>query len=86
MRKHVENAIDGFGREIENLDEVLRGETPEYSGLVWGPNIKNQNVHYLHGALHIFYSGVNIEKEQYHQSCFLLGRIKKLIEEIIQFL
>ena len=36
MRKHVENAIDGFGREIENLDEVLRGETAEYSDLVWG--------------------------------------------------
>ncbi|MEH8823007.1 DUF4917 family protein, partial [Klebsiella pneumoniae] len=44
MRKHVENAIDGFGREIENLDEVLRGETAEYSGLVWGPNIETQNI------------------------------------------
>ncbi|HBC0585857.1 TPA: DUF4917 family protein [Enterobacter cloacae] len=80
MRKHVENAIDGFGREIENLDEVLRGETPEYSDLVWGPNIENQNVHYLHGALHIFDSGINIEKEQYDQSNFLLEKIKKRLD------
>ncbi|AZK63409.1 MULTISPECIES: DUF4917 family protein [Pectobacterium] len=80
MRNHVENAIDGFGREIENLDEVLRGETPEYSDLVWGPNIENQNVHYLHGALHIFDSGVDIEKEQYDQSNFLLEKIKKRLD------
>ncbi|HHX9818617.1 TPA: DUF4917 family protein [Salmonella enterica subsp. houtenae] len=87
MRKHVENAIDGFGREIENLDEVLRGETAEYSDLVWGPNIENQNIHYLHGALHIFDSGVDIEKEQYDQSNFLLEKIKKdSIEEVTQYL
>lgn len=80
MRKHVENAIDGFGREIENLDEVLCGETPEYSDLVWGPNIDNQNIHYLHGALHIFDSGINIEKEQYDQNNYLLEKIKKRLD------
>lgn len=80
MRQHVENAIDGFGREIENIDEVLRGETPEYSDLVWGPNVDNQNIHYLHGALHIFDSGVDIEKEQYDQSNFLIEKIKKRLD------
>lgn len=80
MRQHIENATDGFGREIENMDEFLRGETPEYSHLVWGPNVENQNIHYLHGALHIFDSGINIEKEQYDQSNFLLEKIKKRLD------
>ncbi len=80
MRQHVENAIDGFGREIENMDEVLRGEPSEYSNLVWGPNVDKQNVHYLHGALHIFDSGIDIEKEQYDQSNFLIEKIKKRLD------
>lgn len=80
MRQHVENAIDGFGREIENMDDVLRGEPPEYSNLVWGPNVDKQNVHYLHGALHIFDSGIDIEKEQYDQSNFLIKKIKKRLD------
>lgn len=80
MRKHVENAIDGFGRDVDNLDEVLRGEAPKYSDLIWGPNIDKQNIHYLHGALHIFDSGVDIEKEQYDQNGFLLEKIKQRLE------
>lgn len=80
MRRHIENAVDGFGREIENMDEVLSGKEPEYSDLVWGPNVNNQNIHYLHGALHVFDSGVNIEKEQYDQSNFLLEKIKKRLD------
>lgn len=42
MRQHVNNSIDVFGRELENLNDVRQGETPEYSNLVWGPNVKKQ--------------------------------------------
>ena len=80
MRQHIDNAIDGFGREVENTDEVLRGAEAEYGDLIWGPNKDNQNIHYLHGALHIFDVGMNIEKEQYGHDAFLIDKVKKRLE------
>jgi hypothetical protein len=36
MRQHIDNATDGFGRELENTEEVLRGAEAEYGDLIWG--------------------------------------------------
>ena len=80
MRQHIDNATDGFGRELENTEEVLRGAEAEYGDLIWGPNKDHQNIHYLHGALHIFDVGVNIEKEQYSNDGFLIEKVKKRLE------
>ena len=53
---------DGFGREkIESSST----EDPKYSDLRWGINKEDQNVHYLHGALHLFDTGTEITKIEY---------------------
>ncbi|QMV50805.1 DUF4917 family protein [Ewingella americana] len=77
LRQHVENPIDGFGRELLNPVEVSNGEEQEWSGLIWGPNVKNQNVHYLHGALHIFDAGADIDKVQYDSQNYLIDKVKE---------
>ncbi len=71
MREGVSNPVDGFGREMENPLEVNEGAEPEWSDLMWGPNQENQNVHYLHGALHLFDAGADVVKEQYTWDRFL---------------
>ncbi|HEY9102670.1 DUF4917 family protein [Chitinimonas sp.] len=76
MRQGVQNPIDGFGQEIENPIEYTKGEDAILSDLIWGPNASKQNIHYLHGALHIFDNGADIIKEQYDQSGYLLENIK----------
>ena len=38
MRLKFPNAIDGFGRELQNPLEVSRGEDADLSELRWGPN------------------------------------------------
>lgn len=76
MRQHIDNPIDGFGREIENPEEVSQGGEADFSNLIWGPNMEAQNIHYLHGALHIFDAGVDIEKVQYDQGSFLIEKVK----------
>lgn len=49
---------DGFGREtsIENGDVEVSSE------LTWQGKSKSQNIHYLHGALHLYDSGFQLEK------------------------
>lgn len=49
---------DGFGRDstFEN------GEVDISSELIWKGKQSAQNVHYLHGALHLFDSGIQLEK------------------------
>jgi hypothetical protein len=67
--------VDGCGRELENPDEVEKGEEPEWSELYWGKNRKEQNVFYLHGALPFFDDGVAIVKEEYDAYNYLLHKI-----------
>lgn len=80
MRQSVHNPIDGFGRELLNSMEVERGETPEWSDLIWGPNVSTQNIHYLHGALHLFDEKHEICKEQYSWDAYLLENIKARLD------
>jgi hypothetical protein len=76
----ISNIVDGFGRErIDNEDE--EDSSPEYGDLEWGPNQSDQHVHYVHGALHIFDTGVSISKEIYKDNNYLLTNIKKRIDK-----
>jgi hypothetical protein len=77
MRNGSSLAIDGFGRELENPDEVKRGEEPEWSELRWGINKSKQTIFYLHGTLPIFDTGVEIIKEEYDSQHFLLQKISE---------
>ena len=72
MRQGVPNPVDGFGRELENPSEAAEGEEHEWSELIWRPNKSNQNIHYLHGALHLLYAGADVVKGQYDWSGYLL--------------
>jgi hypothetical protein len=67
--------VDGCGRDVENLDEVEKGEDAQLSGLYWGKNRGEQNVFYLHGALPFFDDGVSIVKEEYDAYNYLLQKI-----------
>lgn len=80
MREGVSNPIDGFGKEMENPLEVNEGAEPEWSELMWGPNQENQNVHYLHGALHLFDTGADVVKEQYTWDRYLLENIQERLD------
>lgn len=66
---------DGFGRELLNPDEVARGADQDWSDLYWGKNKSKQKVFYLHGALPFFDTGVEILKEIYDGSNYLLENI-----------
>ncbi|GEM_PF-228179 len=80
MRNEVEIPKDGFGRDIENEEEVKKGMEPEYSELYWGLNKLKQRIFYLHGALHLFNTGIHIIKETYKLESFLLQNIKTRLE------
>lgn len=82
VRNNLSNHIDGFGKELENDNFINDGEIPQWSNdVVWGPNSKDQNIHYLHGALHIFNEKINIIKEQYDPQNYLLENITQRIED-----
>lgn len=81
MSQGVTNQKDGFGRELLNPVEVERGEDGEWSDLLWGPNQESQNIHYLHGALHLFDSGSEIIKEQYDSNGYLLQNISNRMND-----
>jgi hypothetical protein len=57
---------DGFGREITNPNFQKVNEEKEYGDLIWGHNKDKQNVFYNHGALQLFDTGIEIEKEVYN--------------------
>jgi hypothetical protein len=76
----IPNAIDGFGRYAEETDEYVPYEDLEFSDLVWGKHREEQNVHYLHGTLPLFDTGVSILKEEYDTQDMLLDKVKKRIE------
>lgn len=71
--------VDGFGRDRENPDEYVPEEDIEWSELRWGRNSAGQNVHYIHGALPLFDTGLEIVKEQYGEG-YLLEQITKRIQ------
>lgn len=77
MRNESKFAIDGFGREVENPDEVLKKQEPILSDLRWGKHKKEQSIFYLHGALLIFDTGIEIEKETYDIEHYLLQKINE---------
>jgi hypothetical protein len=76
MRQELKGG-DGCGHELLNPIEVAQGDEPEYSELIWGLNRNSQNVHYLHGALHFFDTGIDVIKEQYDDEGYLLANISK---------
>lgn len=81
MRQGTAQHIDGFGRELENPLEVQTGEGEQWSDLIWGPNQAKQNIHYLHGALHLFDAGSEIIKEQYDWTGYLLDHITARLDD-----
>lgn len=70
---------DGFGRELLNPGQW--DDEPDWSELRWGINSDGQKIYYLHGALHLFDTGPEIEKEVYENGHNLLDRIKERIDE-----
>ena len=80
MRQAVNNPTDGFGKELLNPVEVTLGEEAEWTDLIWGPNASSQNIHYLHGALHLFDEKHEIHKEQYSWDAYLLENIKTRLD------
>jgi len=75
----LSNVVDGFGKEYLGKNELSDDFEPEYGDLEWGPNRHDQYVHYLHGALHLFDTGIAVEKEIYDGE-YLLNNIKRRIE------
>lgn len=76
MRNDAKHAIDGFGKELlYRSDEFIPGREPEYTeDLIWGVHKDDQSIFYLHGALPLFDTGINIIKEIYDGN-FLLDNI-----------
>lgn len=81
MRNKIPNAIDGFGRDRENADEYVSEDEVEYSELRWGKHKERQTVHYLHGALPLFDTGIEIIKEEYDSAHFIMEKIKARLEK-----
>jgi len=64
MRAHIASSGDGFGRDRED-DESDPTSEAQYSELRWGRNRDSQRIFYLHGALPLFDTGIEIVKEEY---------------------
>lgn len=73
MRYKEENAIDGFGRYVDDEDKTV-------SDLIWGKYREDQRIHYLHGALHLFDMGFEIIKEEYDMQNYIIEKIKKRMD------
>jgi hypothetical protein len=80
LRNNIVDHVDGFGRELENPDEVAKGEDQQWSELIWGKHKDKQNVFYVHGALPFFDTGVEIVKEEYDGANYLLENISERME------
>jgi hypothetical protein len=81
MRNNSKFAIDGFGRDAENVDEIALGEEPQFSELRWGKHKSNQTIFYIHGALPLFDDGIDIVKEEYDNQNYLLEKIKSRMQD-----
>ncbi|MDV3351437.1 DUF4917 family protein [Leptothoe sp. LEGE 181152] len=77
MRNDIVEHVDGFGRENENPD----APDPEWSELRWGKYRENQNTFYVHGALPLFDTGIDVVKEVYTQQNYLLQNISDRMEK-----
>lgn len=80
MRNGSKKANDGFGKELENEEELKKGADAEFSELIWGPNKSGQSVFYVHGALHLFDTGIDIIKETYTSGEYLLKNVQKRLD------
>lgn len=80
MRNQIENSIDGFGRDPVSTGEYVPEDQLEFSELVWGKYKDKQTIFYLHGALPLFDTGIDIVKEEYDTSHYLLENIRARIE------
>lgn len=81
MRNNLDKKGDGFGRDVEETEEWVEPEERNVSELRWGRNKDTQAIHYLHGALQIFDTGIEIIKEQYTSEHWLLENIKARMEK-----
>lgn len=80
MRNEILQAVDGFGRYRENPDEFIPEDEIEYSELRWGKHKDDQVIHYVHGALPLFDTGVEIVKEVYDSQHYLLENISERMD------
>jgi hypothetical protein len=80
MRKQIVDAVDGFGRVLLNADDDPPLEDQDWSDLRWGPHRDDQRIYYLHGALPLFDTGVEVEKEEYDTQNYLLEKIGSRID------
>ena len=78
MRSKLSNG-DGFGRDREDDPDDHETELELSDELYWGRNASTQTVHYLHGALPIFDTGIEVIKEHYDGD-YLLENIEKRLE------
>ncbi|MBN4053236.1 DUF4917 family protein [bacterium AH-315-L15] len=83
MRNHhkLPDHVDGFGRDLENDDEYVPEDEREYSELRWGRNREGQNIFYVHGTLPIFDTGIEIVKEEYDTSNYLMENIESRLDK-----
>ncbi len=81
MRNRPDKAGDGFGKEAEETGEWVKPDDRDYSELIWGKNRDTQAIHYLHGALQLFDTGIDIIKEEYTGEHLLLENIKARMEK-----
>jgi hypothetical protein len=75
MRSGISEHVDGCGRDLENPEEVAKGEDEQWSELIWGKHRDKQNTFYLHGALQFFDARRRIVKEVYDKTNYLLEKI-----------
>jgi hypothetical protein len=80
MRNRLPNAIDGFGRDVEDQGDYVPPEEVVLSELRWGNHRDRQNIYYLHGALPLFDDGIEIIKEEYDGN-YILENINKRMDK-----
>jgi hypothetical protein len=81
MRNNSKLAVDGFGRDVENPDDIILGESAEFSELRWGKYRSEQSIFYVHGALPLFDTGIDVVKEEYDTQNYLLEKIRSRMEQ-----
>ena len=77
----IVNKTDGFGRDAEESFEFVPADEVKYSELRWGKYKEEQNIHYLHGALPLFDTGLEIVKEEYTDEHYLLANIEERFDK-----
>ena len=81
MRSNNQNCIDGFGRDKEDGQDFVPADEADYSELRWGKHKEEQNIFYLHGALHLFDMFNEIVKQEYDGMNYLMEQIKELMSK-----